>query len=144
MNDAYLEQLRQDFEASPFWQWFGIRVTRLEAGRAEVELPPSPHFLNVNDAVHGGVIASLVDSVMGIAIRSLSTVPAVTQTLTTQFLRAPDPSGTMRASAEVVRHGRQVVSVQAQVTDAEGRLIALGMASFIRVYREGAATAGNV
>jgi uncharacterized protein (TIGR00369 family) len=133
MSDGYLEQLRISFEESPFWRWFGIRVTSLEAGRAEVELPPASHFLNVNQAVHGGVIASLMDSVMGIAIRSVSPDPAVTQSLTTQFLRAPSPSATMRASAEVIRQGRQVVSVQARVEDEGGRLIAVGLAAFMRV-----------
>ena len=131
MSSAYLDKLRDEFIGSNFWRFLGIQVQTLEEGYAAIALPPSPNFLNVNDGIHGGVIVSLLDSAMGLTLRSTELSTAVTQSMTTQFLRGPKPGSTLYATGEIVRKGRRVISMQGRVTDDDNQLIAIALATFI-------------
>lgn len=79
--------------------------------------------------VHGGVIATLLDSAMGCAIQT--TLPAgmtyTTMALQVRFVRpATEPSGRVSCDATVVHRGGRVATAEGRVTDADGRLLAHG------------------
>ena len=71
---------------------------------------------------HGGSIAALIDSAMAIAIMPLLAENERTTTvdLTIHYLR-PLTEGTARASARVVRAGRRVITVSAELFDEQGK-----------------------
>jgi len=132
MDASYLEGLRNEFEQSNFWRFLGTQIKTLEEGYAVIVLPPSPNFLNVNQGIHGGVIVSLLDSAMGLTLRSTEQMTsAVTQSLTTQFLWRPMAESNLFATGEIVRKGRKIVSMQGRVTDDDDRLIAVSLATFM-------------
>jgi len=111
--------------APPFNQYLGIRVDRMEQGEALAALDLAPHHTNNRGVVHGGVLASLLDSVMGAAV--ISSIPkewwCATTALTIQFL-AGAREGTLVASASVLRRGRNIAFVRGEAKDTEGRLVA--------------------
>src|SRR3954462_11709598 len=47
---------------SPFAQTLGLTIERLDAERAELRMPFAPGLATVGDTVHGGAIASLIDT----------------------------------------------------------------------------------
>src|SRR6266545_4580797 len=77
--------------------------------------------------VHGGVLATLLDTATGCAVHS--TLPAgigyTSLDLTTRFLRpVTTASGALRCEGTVISRGRTTALAEARLTDAKGRLIA--------------------
>jgi uncharacterized protein (TIGR00369 family) len=70
---------------------------------------------------------------MAIAIMALleENEHTVTVDLTIHYLR-PVPEGSAKASARVVRAGRRVVTVSAELFDAEGKLAATAISTYLR------------
>ena len=78
--------------------------------------------MNLNGAVHGGLIYGLADCVAGLTARC-DGEKYVTQSSHVNFIRNVR-SGTVKAVGEVVRRGRRIVIVHVTVLDSEGRLLA--------------------
>lgn len=107
----------------------GMGPVELAEGRAVFTLEPGEHLYNPIGSVHGGILATLLDSALGCAIHT--TLPAgtgyTTLELKVNFLRAVTrDTGTLRCEGEVIHVGRTVATASARVTDAEGRLYAHG------------------
>ncbi len=98
-----------------------------------VELTAS--HLNPHGFVHGGVVFTLIDTVMGAAVMSLLDEDrCVSGDVHLRFLR-PVVSGRIACTARVVHHGRRTAVVEAVVVDPEGRNVAFADASFAIVRR---------
>jgi uncharacterized protein (TIGR00369 family) len=102
-------------------------------GGAVVEMGVAPgHLANPSGVLHGGVLMGLADSAMGLTMCGLLE-PGKTGTntdLQIRFLR-PTTSGTLRATARVVRRGRRTLVLEADVTDAAGKLVARASSTFL-------------
>ena len=117
----------------PFAKLLGIEVDSVEPGHAVLSMKLRHEHMR-NDAIaHGGVIATLIDSAMAIAIMALleENERTVTVDLTIHYLR-PVPEGSAKASARVVRAGRRVVTVSAELFDGEGKLAATAISTYLR------------
>ena len=90
--------------------------------RAEVAVDLVHESMNLNGAVHGGLIYGLADCVAGLTARC-DGEKYVTQSSHVNFIRNVR-SGTVKAVGEVVRRGRRIVIVHVTVLDSEGRLLA--------------------
>jgi uncharacterized protein (TIGR00369 family) len=86
-----------------------------------------------NGIAHGGAIATLIDSAMAIAIMAQleENERTVTVDLTIHYLR-PISEGTARASARVVRAGRRVITVSAELFSDDGKLSATAISTYLR------------
>lgn len=75
-------------DAQVFSQAFGVICRRASWGETVMELSTSPLMLNPNGAVHGGIIAAVIDNAMGVT--ALTALPAgsaaVTATLTVSYV----------------------------------------------------------
>ena len=92
-----------------------------------------PGHLRSLGIAHGGVIASLLDSVMGLAA-SKSAPPdhyLVTAQLNVHFLRPAREGETLVASAEVRHGGRKLAVVQGEIRAGKDHLVATGSATFV-------------
>jgi uncharacterized protein (TIGR00369 family) len=90
--------------------------------------------LNGNGTLHGGVYASLLDNVMGLAVAALAGLRTATIGLDVHFLGAVR-EGRITCSAEVVHRTRRIATVEAKVRDGEGNLVALGTGTF-RIFEK--------
>ena len=117
----------------PFAKLLGIEVDSVEPGHAVLSMKLRHEHMRNNAIAHGGVIATLIDSAMAIAIMALleENERTVTVDLTIHYLR-PVPEGSTKASARVVRAGRRVVTVSAELFDAEGKLAATAISTYLR------------
>jgi uncharacterized protein (TIGR00369 family) len=121
---------RSMFDQVPFMRLLAMRREFSEAGRARLVIDERPEIGNVIGAVHGGVLATLLDVVMASAAVSKVDFArtAVTLDLDTRFL-APG-SGRLTADGEVVAHDGDLAWCRAAVTDSQGRTIAQAQGSF--------------
>jgi len=117
----------------PFAKLLGIEVDSVEPGHAVLSMKLRHEHMRNNGIAHGGVIATLIDSAMAIAIMALleENEHTVTVDLTIHYMR-PVPEGSAKASARVVRAGRRVVTVSAELFDAEGKLAATAISTYLR------------
>ena len=117
----------------PFAKLLGIEVDSVEPGHAVLSMKLRHEHMRNNAIAHGGVIATLIDSAMAIAIMALleENERTVTVDLTIHYLR-PVPEGSAKASARVVRAGRRVVTVSAELFDGDGKLAATAISTYLR------------
>jgi uncharacterized protein (TIGR00369 family) len=130
MTALAIADRRNVFGQVPFLRLLAARREFSEGGRARVVLDERPDLGNVVGAVHGGVLATLLDVVMASAAVSVFdfTRTAVTLNLNTSFL---EPArGRLTAYGEVLRHDDSVAWCRAWISDAAGRLVAQAQGSF--------------
>lgn len=111
----------------PIMRTLGIDGVEVEDGRMVFHLEPQEFHYNPLGTMHGGVLATLLDSAAGCAVHT--TLPAgvgyTSLDLTTKFLRPVTlNSGTLRCEGTVLSRGSRIALAQAQVFDGQGRLVA--------------------
>ncbi|WP_329070532.1 PaaI family thioesterase [Streptomyces sp. NBC_01429] len=105
----------------------GMRFDEVEHGRIVISLDTRPDFANPLGTVHGGIAATLLDSVMGSAIHT--TLPAgtgyTTLELKINYIRtAHTDEQTLTAEGTVIHAGRRTATAEGRVRDDQGKLIA--------------------
>jgi len=118
-------------ETPGFGDLVGLMVEPGSDGTAAGSIELAETHRNVHGFLHGGVVFTLVDTVMGAAVMSLldADLRCVSADVHLRFLR-PVVAGRLDATARVVHRGRTTAVVEAVVTDADGRNVAFGDASF--------------
>jgi uncharacterized protein (TIGR00369 family) len=101
-----------------------------EAGRARFVIDSRPEFENVIGAMHGGIVATLLDVAMASAAVSKVDfeMTAVTLSMNSTFIRPGQ--GRLTANGLVLAVDDAVASCEASVTDEGGHLVARAMGSF--------------
>lgn len=114
-----------------FNQLLGVRVVDKHDDGVTVECPVREDLLNPRGVVHGGVTTSVADSAMGIALtRHFGREQSVTTIeLKINFLR-PVVEGKIVARARIVRAGRRICVGRVDVSNGEGKAIAVALMTF--------------
>ena len=125
--------IRQFLPTSPYVGHLGIRLTDMQPGVATLTLPFADSLVTIGNIVHGGAIASLIDTAAMVAAWSDATVPdnlrGTTVSLTVAYL-APAESEELQATARVLRRGRSLVYLDVEVQKASGALVAKGLVTY--------------
>lgn len=118
----------------PFAKLLGIEVDSVEPGHAVLSMRVRDDLKQNHGIAHGGSVAALIDSAMAIAILPMlaENERSTTVDLTIHYLR-PLTEGTARASARVVRAGRRVITVSAELFDHKGDLAATAISTYLRL-----------
>ena len=126
-----LQQLEAIFDGRlpppPIAETVGMERFRAERGKVSVELVPLQRHYNPIGSVHGGVISTLLDTATGCAVHSTLVAGELYTSLdlTVKFLRPVTvDSGRLRCEGSVLQRGRRTALAQAQLYDAERRLVA--------------------
>jgi uncharacterized protein (TIGR00369 family) len=107
----------------------GYDIVEVERGRVVIVCEPNGSHLNPAGTVHGGLSATLLDSCMGLAIRSMQEKGSNSTTLEFKIslVRPITPeTGLIRAEGVVLQCGRRVGTAEGRITDREGKLLAHG------------------
>ena len=128
-----MARLREAFARVPYARLLGLEIVRLERGAAVFSMAVREELTRMEGIVHGGAIASLLDSASAFAVLSLlrPEEQTVTVDLTLHFLR-PVTGGRVEAGAKVLRAGRRVVTVSVEAADSAGRLVATALTTYLR------------
>jgi uncharacterized protein (TIGR00369 family) len=107
----------------------GMRFDEVDHGRVVMSLETRPDFANPLGTVHGGIAATLLDSVMGCAVHT--TMPAgvgyTTLEIKVNYIRAVRTDGQrLTATGALIHSGRRTTTAEGNVFDEDGRLVAHG------------------
>ena len=132
---AFLQaMLDGQLPAPPIAKTLSFWLTEIGDGLAVFEGDAGPHLLNPLGIVHGGWALTLIDSAAGCAAHTLLPAGASYATIETKanFSRpiAKD-TGRVRAEGRAIGRGRRIISCEARVVDAKGRLLAHGTSTLM-------------
>lgn len=118
----------------PFAKLIGMRLVDLKPDEAVIAIEMRDDLRQPSGVLHGGVTATLIDTAMAFAVRTRLAIDEATATidLTVHYVR-PHLSGTFTCTAKVVRAGKRIFTVSAEVHNEEGKLIATGLSTYTRI-----------
>ena len=109
----------------------GFALDAVSPGRAVLRLDAKARHKQLNNVVHGGILAALADTTAAIA--AYTTVPKgvalATIELKINYLEAV-AGGRIRAKATVLRTGRNFVVTECEIFDRKGTLAAKALLTF--------------
>ena len=120
----------QLFAQVAFNHLLGLQREYAQDGVARLVLQPRADLTNNHQAVHGGVLMSLMDSAMSSAALSASgfTKAVVTIDMTSSFLKPAH--GRLVAHASVQGGGKSVCFCECRIEDEAGHTVARAMGTF--------------
>ncbi len=118
----------------PFAKLIGMRLVDLQRDTAVISIEMRDDLRQPSGVLHGGVTATLIDTAMAFAVRTRLAIEEATATidLTVHYLR-PHLAGTFTCTAKVVRAGKRIFTVSADVVNDEGKHIATAVSTYTRV-----------
>ena len=112
----------------------GIDLVEASEGHSVFEGIPGEMHYNPMGGVHGGYAATLLDSACGIAVHTLLQ-PGQTFTtleLKVSYLRGMSrDTGPVRAEGRVIQMGRRAAFAEAEIKDAQGRIMATATSTLL-------------
>ncbi|AFZ66016.1 PaaI family thioesterase [Deinococcus peraridilitoris] len=118
---------RGDLPEPPIFRLLGIRPVTALQGRVEFVFTPDERHYNPIGSVHGGVFATLLDSVMGCAVHTAlpAGVGYTTLELKTNILRPLGvDSGEVACVGTIIHVGARTATAEGRMHDARGKLVA--------------------
>jgi uncharacterized protein (TIGR00369 family) len=115
----------------PYHEWLGLKVVAVAEGEIELTAQWREEWV-VNPEkryTHGGILAALVDLAADWALVSKTGRGVPTIDLRVDYHRAALP-GDLRVKGKVIRFGSQIATAEAQVFDADGKLVASGRGAY--------------
>jgi uncharacterized protein (TIGR00369 family) len=117
-----------------FSKMLGMRLVDLRLGTAVISIEMRDDLRQPSGVLHGGVTASLIDTAMAFAVRTHLGMTEATATidLTVHYLR-PHITGIFTCTAKVVRAGKRIFTVSADVVNEHGKHIATAVSTYTKV-----------
>jgi len=130
--------IREKFQTNHFPQLLGIEIDSIEPSRARLSVEVRQELLQLQGVMHGGAIASLIDTAVAFAIISVSEPQDrfTTVEMKVNYLSAIR-EGRVVADARLIRDGRRIIVADCDVFDSQGRLAAKGLLTYIRLNERG-------
>ena len=127
------EIIRQFLPTSPYVGHLGIQLIDMQPDVATLRLPFAESLITIGTTMHGGAIASLIDTAAMVAAWSDDTVPenlrGSTVSLSVTYL-APAEHEDIQATARVLQRGRNLVFLDVEVQSVSGKSIARGLVTY--------------
>lgn len=133
MSQTRADFIRQFLPTSPYVGHLGIQLTSMQPDMATLTLPFADSLITIGTTIHGGAIASLIDTAAMVAAWADASVPenprGTTVSLTVSYL-APAEHEDVQATARVLRRGRSLVYLDVDVQSISGKSIAKGLVTY--------------
>ena len=134
LTESEGRRIHELFDRVRYAKLLGIEIDEVSHGFVKMHLDARDELRQVNDVLHGGSVASLIDTAAAFAVITLldKAQSATTSDLTIHYLR-PLASGRVSAEAKVIRPGRRLLVVTVEVFGEAGSLAATAVTTYIRL-----------
>jgi uncharacterized protein (TIGR00369 family) len=134
LDEYRLLRIREAFASVPYAKFIGLELGEMKPGEANLYLEVRDQLKQNQGVVHGGAVASLIDTAAAFAVVTrLEFGERVTTTdLTIHYLR-PVTSGRLIATARIVRGGRRLFVLSVEVRNDNQVLVATAVTSYLKL-----------
>jgi acyl-CoA thioesterase len=134
LDPARLARAREAFASVPYARLLGFELGEISRGEVSIHLDVRDELRQYQGVVHGGAVASLIDTAAAFAVLTqLELNERVTTTdLTIHYLR-PMSAGRLTATARIVRGGRRLFVLSVEVTNDQQVPVATAVTSYIKL-----------
>ncbi len=134
LDEALVRWAGDVFKTISFVQLVGMELVEIQTGEAIVRLKIRDALRQPHGLLHGGATASVIDTAMAFAVVSVLAdgEKASTVDLTVHYLR-PVFEGEIVCTARIVRAGKRLLTVSAEVAGGEGKLIATALSTYTKI-----------
>lgn len=114
-----------------FFHFLGMSPVELSQEQCTIRMDVPKAFRSPFDRVHGGAIAALIDTALGVAVAVQLGLNARTATheLSVSYISFA-PEHTLLCTSRVLGMGRTVATVEGEVRTEDGRLVAKALGTF--------------
>lgn len=137
-NPDYIKALQDSVHGAPYPELIGLKIAMLDFDSCRIELELGERHMQPFGIVHGGVLATLIDTATFWAgfLRLPEDAGLVNVDLKLNYLKAV-AGGHLRAEGRCLRAGRQISYAEASVFDEGGDLIAHGTSTLMALPGKG-------
>ena len=137
-NPAYISALQDAVRAASYPHLIGMTLGAIDLDRCSIDLELGERHMQPFGIVHGGVLATLVDTATFWAgfLRLPQDAGLVNVDLKLNYLKAAT-GGRLRADGRCLRAGRQISYAEAGVYDEAGELVAHGTSTLMALPGKG-------
>lgn len=134
IDKARKQIAREAFAKVPFLKLIGMELVDLKPDEATVRLEMRDELRQPQGLLHGGATASVIDTAMAFAVvtRLAENETASTVDLTVHYLR-PVTEGAIVCTAKIVRAGKRLLTVSAEVFNSNEKLIATALSTYTKI-----------
>jgi uncharacterized protein (TIGR00369 family) len=134
MDEKNIEIAFEVVRNTPYLRHLGIELVEIGEGTATMKLPMKEELRQPYGLLHGGATASLIDTATAFAVVGAigQADKATTVDLTVHYLR-PVVNETTICTAKVVRAGKRLITVSAEVHNENGKMIATALSTYAKV-----------
>lgn len=131
-NPDHIRELIQTINASPFPELMAMRLAHIEPDHAVIELKTARCHLQAYGIVHGGVLATLIDTATfwAVYMRIPEDAGLVNIDLKLNYLK-PVANGRLTAEGRAIRSGNKICYAESDVWDADRDLVAHGTSTLM-------------
>jgi len=134
LDPSKLDRARTAFARVPYAKFLGLELGEVSLGEATIYLTVRDELKQYQGVVHGGAVASLIDTASAFAVLTQIEVDerVTTTDLTIHYLR-PITEGRMAATARIVRAGRRLFVLSVEVRNDRHVLVATAVTTYIKI-----------
>jgi len=131
-NNDYINKLIEIVNTSPYPRHLRMQLVSISFDQAEVKLKTEQCHLQPFGIVHGGVLATLIDTATfwSVFLRLPEDAGLVNIDLKLNYLKSIS-TGIMTAQGRCIRAGRTINYAEASIKDKEGNLVAHGTSTLM-------------
>ena len=144
INPAYIEELKTLVKESPFPSHMAMQIAEIQVDRADIRLNLADCHLQPFGIVHGGVLATLIDTATfwSAFLRLPQDAGLVNVDLKLNYL-SPVHKGGLTAVGICIRPGKSISYAEARVFDEQERLLAHGTSTLMMLPGKGLSLASE-
>ena len=124
------EKLSNLYDSNPYINLLDMHITKLEDGQAEISMPIiAGKHTNLYNIAHGGALASLADTAMGIACVTTGK-KVVTLEMNVNFIKGAVPQAEIKAVGKIIHRGKSTMIAEGEIRDGHNTLLIKSRGTF--------------
>ncbi len=133
LSSDQIEAMMARIKAVPMMHTLELEVLRLDEGECEARVKRKKEWDGIYETFHGGMLGVIADSITCFAI--LTSIGAEENVATTDFnIRFLRPCNTdVVCVGRVIKTGRTLCVSEAEVTDMNGKVVAIAQVTYARL-----------
>ncbi|HQV78765.1 MAG TPA: PaaI family thioesterase [Chitinophagales bacterium] len=117
----------------PLMDWLKTQVVEVDEGRVKMQFTVEKYMLNPIGIMHGGIMATILDEVMGAASFTLGRPNGfATVNMNIDFLIPAKAADIIFGEGTVLRAGKTILHIKAELYKTDGTLVAKATSNMIR------------